>query len=31
MLSLVHERRASNIALHEYRRSRAEIMLRRRF
>ena len=31
MLSLVHERRDSNVALHEYQRRRAEIMLRRRF
>ena len=31
MLSFVHERRDSNITLHEYRRSRAEVMLRRRF
>ena len=31
MLSFVHERRGSNIVLHEYRRSRAELMFRRRF
>lgn len=31
VLALIHERRESNLAIHRYRRNRAEITLRRRF